>query len=300
MGSGLEKQVFCWYYPGMARPLRLEYPGAVYHLTSRGNARQDIFAGDADREKFLSILAATVGRYKWLCHAYCLMDNHYHLLLETPDPNLSLGMRMLNGVYTQAFNRDHQRVGHVFQGRYQAVLVEKDAHLLELCRYIVLNPVAAGMVTGPEQWPWSSYRATAFNENAPDFLSTSWVLGQFAGTRPRAMEAYCKFVSEGKQMQRPWAKLKGQIFLGSEVFVKEAGRMLGDNQLAGEIPRLQRCAARPILAELFACHVGKAERNALIRQAHVAHGYTLKEIAAHLGLHYSTAGKAFARAEQKS
>ena len=227
------------------------------------------------------------------------MDNHYHLLLETPEPNLSLGMRMLNGVYTQAFNRGHQRVGHVFQGRYQAVIVEKDAHLLELCRYIVLNPVAAGMVTGPEQWPWSSYRATAFNENAPDFLSTSWVLGQFAGTRPRAMEAYRKFVSEGKQMQRPWAKLKGQIFLGSEVFVKEAGRMLGDNQLAGEIPRLQRCAARPTLAELFACHVGKPERNALIRQAHVAHGYTLKEIAAHLGLHYSTAGKAFARAEQK-
>ena len=147
LGSGHEKQVFCWDYPAMARPLRLEYPGAVYHLTSRGNARQDIFAGDADREKFLSILAATVGRYKWLCHAYCLMDNHYHLLLETPDPNLSLGMRMLNGVYTQTFNRDHQRVGHVFQGRYKAVLVEKDAHLVELCRYIVLNPVAAGMVT---------------------------------------------------------------------------------------------------------------------------------------------------------
>ena len=193
----------------MARPLRLEYPGAVYHVTSRGNARQDIFADDADREKFLSILAATAGRYKWLCHAYCLMDNHYHLLLETPDPNLSLGMRMLNGVYTQAFNRDHQRVGHVFQGRYQAVLVEKAAHLLELCRSIVLNPFAASMVAGPEQWPWSSYRVTAFDEKAPDFLSTSWVLGQFAGTRLRAREAYREFVSEVKQMQAPLGEAEG-------------------------------------------------------------------------------------------
>ena len=129
----------------MARPLRLEYPGAIYHITSRGNARADIFLDDSDRELFLSILADTVDHYNWLCHAYCLMGNHYHLLIETPDPNLSLGMRHLNGVYTQTFNRSHKRVGHLFQGRYKAVLVEKGTHLLELCRYIVLNPVKANM-----------------------------------------------------------------------------------------------------------------------------------------------------------
>lgn len=282
----------------MARPLRLEYPGAVYHVTSRGNARQDIFVDDTDREKFLSILAATIGRYNWLCHAYCLMGNHYHLLLETPDSNLSLGMRMLNGVYTQAFNRGHQRVGHVFQGRYKAVLVEKDAHLLELCRYIVLNPVAAGIATAPEQWPWSSYRATAFDKESPDFLCTSWILGRFSGGLGRARKEYRRFVAEGKQMECPWAGLQGQIFLGSENFINDVSLLIGINQHAYEIPRQQRCAGRPALAKLFDGYAGKAERNARIWQAHVAHGYTLKEIAAHLGLHYSTAGKAFTRAEK--
>ncbi len=129
----------------MVRPLRIEFPGAVYHLTSRGNARNNIYLDDYDRQRFLKILANVIDRYNWLCHAFCLMDNHYHLLIETPDPNLSMGMRQLNGVYTQGFNRIHNRVGHVFQGRYKAILVEKDEHLLELCRYIVLNPLRAGM-----------------------------------------------------------------------------------------------------------------------------------------------------------
>ena len=118
----------------MARPLRLEFPHAVYHVTSRGNARQDIVATDADRRMFLTLLAHVVSRYGWLCHAYCLMDNHYHLLIETPTPNLSQGMRQLNGRYTQAYNRAHRRVGHLLQGRFTASVVEKEAHFLELCR----------------------------------------------------------------------------------------------------------------------------------------------------------------------
>jgi REP element-mobilizing transposase RayT len=109
----------------MARPLRIEYPGAVYHVTARGNARRKIYMDDTDRQQFLAILGSTIGKYNWLCHAYCLMDNHYHLLIETPDPNLSLGMRQLNGVYTQFFNRQHKRPGHVFQGRFKAILVDK-------------------------------------------------------------------------------------------------------------------------------------------------------------------------------
>ena len=121
----------------MARPLRIEYPGAVYHLTSRGNERRAIFTDDQDREGFLDLLHQVNRRYHWLCHAYCLMENHYHLLIETPEGNLSLGMRQLNGVYTQTFNRRHDRVGHLFQGRFQAVLIQKDSHLLEACRYII-------------------------------------------------------------------------------------------------------------------------------------------------------------------
>ena len=134
----------------MARPLRIEYPGAVYHITSRGNARGMIFDDDHGMEKFLKVLGTVVKNHRWLCHAYCLMGNHYHLLIETPEANLSRGMRQLNGIYTQSFNRRHGRCGHLFQGRYKAILVEKEKYLLALCRYIVLNPLAAGIMSSPE------------------------------------------------------------------------------------------------------------------------------------------------------
>ena len=137
----------------MARPLRLEYEGAVYHVTSRGNARDEIFLGDVDRAQFLETLGDAIRRHGWICHAYCLMTNHYHLLIETPEAGLSRGMQLLNGVYTQWFNRRHQRVGHLFQGRFKAVLVEKESHLLELARYVVLNPVRAGMVRSVRDCP---------------------------------------------------------------------------------------------------------------------------------------------------
>jgi putative transposase len=145
----------------MARPLRIEYDGAVYHITSRGNARKPIFKDDDDRSRFLELLRQVNDRYNGLCHAYCLMSNHYHLVIETPDGNLSKGMRQLNGVYTQSFNRKHRRVGHIFQGRYKAILIDKESHLLEVCRYVVLNPARARLVSDPEAWQWSSYRSTA-------------------------------------------------------------------------------------------------------------------------------------------
>src|SRR5207247_381934 len=160
-GSGLELSASDCYPAVMARPLRLSYPGALYHVTARGNARQAIYTDDADRQMFLLVLEDVETRYHWLCHAYCLMDNHYHLLLETPQGNLSAGMRQVNGVYTQRFNRRHGRVGHIFQGRFKAILVERESYLLELCRYLVLNPVRAGIVRQPERYRWSSYRATA-------------------------------------------------------------------------------------------------------------------------------------------
>ena len=144
----------------MSRPLRLEFPNALYHVTSRGDRREDIYEDDEDREVFLDILGDVVTDYNWLRHGHCLMSNHYHLILETLDGNLSKGMRQLNGVFTQASNRRHQRSGHLFQGRYKAILVDKDSYLLELARYVVLNPVrATGMVRRIEGWPWSSYPA---------------------------------------------------------------------------------------------------------------------------------------------
>lgn len=170
----------------MARPLRLEYPGALYHVTSRGNAQADIYVDEADRRIFLRILGSAVQKQRWLLHAFCLMGNHYHLLVETPQPNLSRGMHQLNGVYSQCFNRRHHRVGHVLQGRFTAILVERGSYLLELARYVPLNPVRAGMVALPEEWSWSSYRATAGLEPTPPWLTTCAVLERFAGEADRS------------------------------------------------------------------------------------------------------------------
>lgn len=278
----------------MARPLRIEYPGAVYHLTSRGNARADIFVDDTDREKFLSVAEKVVARYKWLCHAYCLMDNHYHLLIETLDGNLSEGMRLLNGIYTQTFNRRHDRVGHVFQGRFKAVIVEKESHLLELCRYIVLNPVRAGMVPTPQKWCWSSYRATCGATKKEGLLTTEWIHGQFGKTKAEARKKYRQFVCDGMdEPEAPWEKLTGQLILGSEKFVERVRELLGDKDQIKEIPRLQRLAGRPALDVLFPVgkYLAKNMRNPVIYEAHVRHGYTLKQIAEFLGIHYTTVSK---------
>ena len=156
----------------MARPLRIEYEGAVYHVTSRGNGRQSIFCVDSDREAFLEVLSDTVRRFGWICHAYCLMTNHYHLLLETPEANLSRGMRHLNGVYTQAFNRRHMRSGHVMQGRFKGIVVEKESHLLELVRYVVLNPVRAKTVRSAKDWPGAGVRSCNHASSSRPAVST--------------------------------------------------------------------------------------------------------------------------------
>jgi len=170
----------------MARPLRIEFADALYHVTARGNLAGRIFEDDEDRRELLGILDAVVQRFNWACHAYCLMRNHYHLLIQTPEANLSRGMRQLNGVYTQKYNRRHDTPGHVFQGRFNAVVIEKESHLLEVSRYVVLNPVRAGMVKRPHEWRWSSYRATAGLCAGPRFLSTGWLLTQFGAVSAEA------------------------------------------------------------------------------------------------------------------
>ena len=137
------------YKPGMARPLRIEFAGALYHLSSRGDRRKAIFPGDPDREDWLAALGNVCSHFDWVVHACCRMSNHHHLLVETVDGNLSRGMRQLNGHYTQRFNRRHGLVGRLFEGRYKAILVQKEAYLFELTRYVVLNPVRAGMVREP-------------------------------------------------------------------------------------------------------------------------------------------------------
>lgn len=235
----------------MARPLRLEYPGAVYHITARGNERKKIYREEKDYDLFQAVLAEVVEDTNWLLHSYCLMPNHYHLLLETPEPNLSKGMRQLNGIYTQKFNYKHKRAGHLFQGRYKAIIVEKEAHLLELCRYVVLNPVRAGIVDSPQRWRPSSYLATIGKVKTPSFLQIYWLLAQFAKNKSRARGAYQKFVTNGIAKVSPLTKVIGQIYLGSEVFRAQIEETIQNKTISDEIPIVQRLPVCPHLSEVL-------------------------------------------------
>lgn len=254
-----------------------------------------------DKGRFFNALSTVVERFDWLCHAYCLMENHYHLLIETPDGNLSKGMRELNGVYTQWFNQRHKRVGHLFQGRYKAILVEKNSNLLSLCRYVVLNPLRAGLVRRPERWTWSSYGATIGLVKRPSFLTVEWVLSQFDGRKRAAMKKYEKFVLEGINKESPWETLKGQIFLGTEEFIKRLSGLLSEKENMKEVPKSQRYAARPSLSEIFKEKKWEERKveDKTIYAAYVRHGYTLKEIAEHLGSHYATVSRAIKRVERQ-
>ncbi len=274
----------------MSRPLRIEYDGALYHITSRGNAREAIFLNDEDRKLFLDILGSVKERSNWLCHAYCLMDNHYHLIVETPEGNLSKGMRQLNGVYTQRFNKQHNRVGHLFQGRYKAIVVDKENYLLEMSRYVVLNPVRAKAVKKPEEWKWSSYLGTAGLEKPHQLLTSGWILGRFGREKKKARDRYITFVQEGISGRAIWDELAGQCLLGTRNFVDRLKKYLDNRENVKEIPVRQRLIGRPALEALFP--EGKVrsrlERNAIIEAATKKHGYEQKQVADHLNLHYST------------
>jgi REP element-mobilizing transposase RayT len=245
----------------MARPLRLEYPGALYHIAARGERRVSIFEDDDDRLRFLSLLAQEVQQQGWILYAFCLLNDHYQLLLETPEPNLVRGMRRLNGVYTQVFNRRHGRSGRVLRGRYKATLVEKDRHLLELCCYIVSSALRAKLVRSIERWRWSSYLATAGRISRPQWLAADQVVRLLSKDPAQARRAYVRFVADAMSHPSPFSHLKRQIFLGSEAFVARMQRLL-----TGEKPRgivKQRSALRPQTAQVVravadAHHVSRA------------------------------------------
>jgi putative transposase len=273
----------------MARPLRIEYDGALYHVTSRGNERKPIFKDDGDRELFLTTLGQVSERFHWLCHAYCLMGNHYHLVIETPDGNLSKGMRQLNGVYTQAFNRRHHRVGHLFQGRFKGILVQKESHFLEVCRYVVLNPVRAKAVKQPREWAWSSYRATGGLAAVPRCLTVEEILSHFGQRRGPAQAKYREYVREGIGNATIWEDLEAQSLLGLEGFADALRGHVTGRERVREIPKGQRLIGRASLKKLFdEAGKGKTKRDRMISKAVNEHGYSQMEVARHLKLHYST------------
>lgn len=252
----------------MSRPLRPDHAGALWHITCRGNEKREVFRDRFDRQEILLLIGRVVEVMRWRIHAYVLMGNHYHLLMETPEPNLSRGMHQLNGTYTQHFNRRHERVGHLFQGRFQSVLVEKDAHLLELIRYVVLNPVRAGIVARPEQWDWSNYLATSGLASAPEWLEVNWTLAQLGGG-PLAGDRYRQFVEAGMSDPRtPWVNLRKQVFLGGSQFQRAVQEQIDTGCPSEEVPWQQRHCIRPTFDQITGAAIAefRASRELLLQK----------------------------------
>lgn len=235
----------------MSRPLRLEFPGALFHVYARGNAKQEIFRDDFDREVFLDLLGACVNRVGWILTAYALMPNHFHLVVQLAMRTLSKGMQWLNCEYTRAFNKRHDRVGHLFQGRFKAPLVEKESYQLELVRYVVLNPVQANMVSRPEDYIWSSHRAVIGAVDAPNWLAIDDVLIQFAPKRDVACRLYRQFVNEAIGSDwSPSKDLVGGLYLGSEDWLKRIREQIDLKPRSSEHPRSQRVVGAPSMAAI--------------------------------------------------
>jgi len=270
----------------MARPLRIEYPGAHYHITSRGNEQKDIFKSQRDREKFLEYLESATTRYGAVIHAYCLMSNHYHLLLETPEGNLSEIMRHINGAYTTYFNVKRKRAGHLLQGRYRAILVEADEYLVELSRYIHLNPLRVGIVERPEQYQWSSYLSYTGHSKPTAWLHTGFILGYFSKQTDDARKKYRTFVEDrlGEEYESPLMNSIGTSILGSIAFVDEISTAYLQGKEDRNIPALRQITSRPTLeAILKETQAEFPDNEKLARRAamHLCHKYSgmrLREI----------------------
>lgn len=277
----------------MARPLRIEYQGALYHVTSRGDHREDIYRDDNDRLAWLHVLALSCSRFNISVQAYCLMPNHYHLLLETVDGHLSKAMRQLNGMYSQYFNRRHDRVGHVFQGRYKAILIQKNTHLLEVIRYIVLNPLRANQINDLSEWPWSSHHAVSGIQSSPAWLDSGWVLDQFAADRAEAKLAYSRFVSEGVGKASPLKKTRHQLILGDDQFVAE--HRTSPIRPLQNVSRTQRRALVLSLAEYRSRYPDRSE--AMVR-AYYSTAFTMQQIGDHFGVSPRTVSRNIKRFER--
>lgn len=289
----------------MSRPLRIEFPGALYHVTARGDRREDIFVDDSDRARLLAVVAQGLGRFDAVMLSYCLMSNHYHFVVQTRQGNLSQLMRHINGVYSQAYNRRHDKVGHVFQGRFKAILVDEDAYLLEVCRYVELNPVRAGMVAEPGAWPWSSYRAHVGKAARAPWLDTAGLHGFLLGqdvespkASARAQNLYAAHVAAGHGVSLWDQALNRQIYLGDNDFVQ---RMLDaaepSSARSREVPKAQRPKKTMKLGLTQWLAQGPSREEAL-RRAHTEGGLTMTAMAAELGLTVARVSQLVSRAER--
>lgn len=284
----------------MARPLRIEFPGAVYHVTSRGDRREPIFVDDVDRRALLDVLGAGLERFDASALAWCLMGNHYHFVIQTRLANLSLLMQHINGVFTQRFNQRHRKVGHLFQGRFKAVLVDRDSYLLAVCRYVELNPVRAGLVPEAADWPWSSYATLAGWAPCPPWLDRGAVWGYLLGEQPssdalaqKAGRAYADLVAAGKDVALWPDHLRQQMYLGDEAFVLRMQALASDRAVSDkEIPKAQRASPKTLQDWLDTM----PNRDEAIVAAHRHSQLSLSEIARALGLSVSRVSRIVAGA----
>ena len=274
----------------MSRPLRIEFPGATYHVESKAGSGNEVFRDEDDKKSFLNVLANVVARFGWLVHSYSVMNGSYRIILEVPKGNLSRGMRQLNGVYTQIYNKKHDLSGPVFQGRFKSILFEKKSFLLPLCKHVVSRD-SDGQNFKYEGYKWSSYRATAGEKTPPEFLHLADVLAFFGKEKTQSHKKYIKYVSESLGGESPLAKIKNQVLLGSPRFLNEMQPILQGQRLEKKSPK--RATRRKSLRALFKKVETKSrhERNQLINRAHLEYGYTLMEIGDQLGLHYTTVSK---------
>lgn len=286
----------------MGRPLRIEYAGAHYHVTARGNEKKDVFKSQRDREQFLSYLESAVVRYSAIIHAYCLMNNHYHLLLETPAGNLSKIMQHINGAYTNYFNVKRKRSGHLFQGRYKAILIDADEYAKELSRYIHLNPVRAGMVLRPEDYRWSSYVDYAGGRKSPEWLTKDLILGYFARGK-KGLNNYRRFVEDmmAQEYESPLNNTVAATILGGEEFVQKiTARHVDGKEKHRDLPAVEKLASRPSMDRIVQTVQGviKDEKLAVKAGIYFCHrfsGAKLKEIGQRYGIGESAVSQASRR-----
>jgi len=285
----------------MARPLRIEFADALYHVMSRGNDRRAIVRDDADGQRRCEWLARTVEVYDWRLHAFCLMRNHEHLFVETPEPNLSAGMQHLNGSYTSYFNRRHRRVGHLFQGRFKAQLIDNEGYYWAISRYIHLNPVRARLVERPEEWAWSSYRGYHRASIQLPWVTYNRVLREFGRNADEARRAYRRFVAEGieTKLEAPWASAVEGLIVGGDSFVKKVRGMLSGRRRDRSLPMVEALRPRPSLSRIIEAVIDEfeadrttwspgrrnedASRAAAAWLARRRFGYKVREIADALG-----------------
>ncbi len=292
----------------MARPLRITYPGAFYHITSRGNDRKAIFKSSADRQKFMAYLESATERYRAVIHCYCLMENHYHLLLETPLGNLPQIMRHINGAYTTYFNIKRDRAGHLFQGRYKAILVEKDAYAKELSRYIHLNPVRADLVAKPGAYEWTSYAAYVGAKPSPEWLARGFILGYFSSSTKVAPKRYKAFVESilGRPDESPLKNLAGGIILGCQEFVETIrAEHLADKRPGRDLPALKELQVKPqafhieAVVDRIVSDDAKLARNLKIYFIRKCSGSPLRAIGERFGLGESGVSQVSRRLEKR-